>query len=132
MKILVPATGMRGKHVNGKLLGLIHLVWWMQRILWEIVLRLVKKHFPNISRYRYFFIIHVTFVIRRVFVCTELSSKLELIHIYIQNLDLLFFYNKRISNEFSLHNSNYIESKISYFFLINFLSSFTSSFIIVL
>ena len=119
------------------------------------------------------------FVIRCVFVCMKLSSKLELIYIlytwfcclifYInlwrnyyrllwyryyyrkigmlaikgrcnfwlgkihsRKLGLTIFFNKRISYEFSLHNSNYIESKIDYFLLISFLSSFTSSFVIVL
>ena len=54
----------------------------------------------------------------------------------LENLDFFifwkYFFNKRISYEFSLHNSNYIESKTDYFLLISFLSSFTSSFIIVL
>ena len=49
----------------------------------------------------------------------------------LENLDLIFFFNKRTSYEFSLHNSNYIESEltisfwsVSYHHLHNHLSSF--------
>ena len=39
-----------------------------------------------------------------------------------------YFFSKRTSYEFNVHNSNYIERKIDYFLLVSFLSSFTSSF----